>query len=628
MALPTPNHLFKADHIGPESVDDPNLFLLSEIQQAIGVTSTTVSLTTSTAVSTVSAAAPDSTNLSIADSKGVSSGVRASVADSKSISNSANVSVVDSKTGSGSVNTSIADSKAVSIAAATPTLTVIAASQSVSTADSKAVSIAVGVPAVSRTVTNVGTFLGNNAVFNVKDYGATGNGTTDDTVAIQNCINAAAANPVRVPAGTYVVTASLTYSTAVAAQGLRLLGDGMYQTIFDNRVASAPMIDVDGNTNTTFQFNGLMADFAIITTTSPASSDGIRLRSSWLGTVARVRVVGLTGDGIVVRAAIGDADSTSNLHIQHCHITRCTGWGINAIITATSTVFVFMDIEHNYIALNTLGGIRATSILGAIRKNSIAQNLGSGGILIYTSSGNSFAQLVIEDNEFESNAAAHITAPLGNGLLVQRNQFNAAVIGAQPFQPAVSVLVGDGSSGVTTPIIVHNRVRLTPAGSVHTFLRLLSDVSYAQVENNIFTALSAPAIRYDDRGTQTRILDDALLLYQSEKVYNNGGTATSYTPAFSNGMVHRMGVTTTGTFTLNNPSTSNEAAQTWTPGQAGRTIEFIVINASGGGITIAYGTQYAGETPTIANGKTRTARFCYDSTSAVFRQVGAWSGDV
>ena len=54
-------------------------------------------------------------------------------------------------------------------------------------------------------------------------HGATGNGSTDDTTAIQNTINLAIANgggTVRFPAGTYKITSSLTMS-----RGVNLVGD-------------------------------------------------------------------------------------------------------------------------------------------------------------------------------------------------------------------------------------------------------------------------------------------------------------------------------------------------------------------------------------------------------------------
>ncbi len=50
--------------------------------------------------------------------------------------------------------------------------------------------------------------MSNLGLLSVKQYGAVGNGTTDDTTAIQNCINAAVAaeKAVFFPAGTYLVS--------------------------------------------------------------------------------------------------------------------------------------------------------------------------------------------------------------------------------------------------------------------------------------------------------------------------------------------------------------------------------------------------------------------------------------
>src|SRR5437899_5759912 len=64
-----------------------------------------------------------------------------------------------------------------------------------------------------------------SGVNNVRDFGAKGDGVTDDTAALQAAITQASGGIVFVPAGTYVVTSQLTYNTSGAQQGLQLLGD-------------------------------------------------------------------------------------------------------------------------------------------------------------------------------------------------------------------------------------------------------------------------------------------------------------------------------------------------------------------------------------------------------------------
>jgi hypothetical protein len=61
---------------------------------------------------------------------------------------------------------------------------------------------------------NLASYLRNRHKFNVKDFGATGDGITDDTTAIQNALNAIDAvsgGELYVPAGIYITSSPLTY---------------------------------------------------------------------------------------------------------------------------------------------------------------------------------------------------------------------------------------------------------------------------------------------------------------------------------------------------------------------------------------------------------------------------------
>ena len=68
---------------------------------------------------------------------------------------------------------------------------------------------------------------GQTLMLNVKDYGATGNGTNDDAAAIQATINLlpATGGTVYLPAGNYKLTASLTVPATILT-GFRLTGAG------------------------------------------------------------------------------------------------------------------------------------------------------------------------------------------------------------------------------------------------------------------------------------------------------------------------------------------------------------------------------------------------------------------
>lgn len=76
---------------------------------------------------------------------------------------------------------------------------------------------------------------------NVRDYGAKGDGVTDDTAAIQSAINAAGSGLVVFPSGVFMTT-----GVKIRNKGTALRGDGRFGTRIKRLSGTDPLIDMSG----------------------------------------------------------------------------------------------------------------------------------------------------------------------------------------------------------------------------------------------------------------------------------------------------------------------------------------------------------------------------------------------
>lgn len=114
--------------------------------------------------------------------------------------------------------------------------------------------------------------------FNVKDFGAVGDGVANDTAAIQatiNACNAAGGGIVLLPAGTYLVTSTLT----TPGPNIHIEGDGCNSTIILFQPATAqPCFIIGANSETGSHYEGLaLRRFGINGFGAPSGSVGLKL---------------------------------------------------------------------------------------------------------------------------------------------------------------------------------------------------------------------------------------------------------------------------------------------------------------------------------------------------------------
>jgi hypothetical protein len=190
-------------------------------------------------------------------------------------------------------------------------------------------------------------------IVNVRDFGATGNGTTDDTLAIQRAIdqiyfgNFAITTPklrrsIYFPAGVYRITQSLTLPSYAI-----LLGEGRERSTISmsGNYAVAILKDTAGGTGSSYTSGGNAAKWITLrdmtlTTTSSTSNlltldvvDWVELtRVRLLGTVSNSTSTATTGqNAIYARPHTNGIGNITNLVLSDCIFEGCdVGLVVNA----------------------------------------------------------------------------------------------------------------------------------------------------------------------------------------------------------------------------------------------------------------------------------------------------------
>ncbi|ARU23741.1 hypothetical protein RSSE_c3360 [Ralstonia solanacearum] len=287
----------------------------------------------------------------------------------------------------------------------------------------------------------------------VKDFGATGDGVTDDTNAIQAALNWAANSGklLRVPAGLYIMTSgvsvTLNNGTPINSGGLRLtmIGDGPGSTCFQYSGASSP---------TLFAFTGAYADRLLLEGFRVQHTDQASVSSNGVGIALNSQVNTTLRDVHVFRMTTGLAATD----INSCEFDNCYfGYNYKGFTAAFGTVtypnaLVFRNcyFQSNYLygAVITLG-VTVTFDGGTFEANGMDNSgnvqAGAAALAFQNNGVNGSASLRVLGAYFEHNAGAadiYVTHTATGTYVLQGNTFNRI----DSVQYVVNNVVFDASS--------------------------------------------------------------------------------------------------------------------------------------------------------------------------------------
>ncbi|NOU68398.1 hypothetical protein GC096_30690 [Paenibacillus sp. LMG 31461] len=322
-----------------------------------------------------------------------------------------------------------------------------------------------------------------------KQFGAKGDGSTDDTAALQACLDSLVnGTSIFIPDGTYITTGLKMYNKShisVVSNGATLkLKANSNADVF--LLEQCPYLSISG-----LNIDGNKGNQSSIVT-------GLKLKASYFTNILNCRVTNVKGDGVAI---IGYYDGTlfrgnDEIHLNHCFVQSNTRHGLSVDSVAD------LNVTTCNIEFNSGNGILLTNTTDIASGNANlidSQILSNDGYGIEVTEGSS--RLIIAKNHIRNNGKNGIRYVGGKQYIFTENNIH---LNGRINEYSAAIIVGYNRRG----LIANNLITCTDFSPTQGYGIEAFSVNGLRIFNNVIEDNLQPGVMIDPDCLDVKIRDN------------------------------------------------------------------------------------------------------------------------